>query len=100
MTVNDYFDKHHQIEEKYGGIPPENHWNMDEKGIQMGGGRKNSGRNFFFMRNRRPCYRIKSDNLELVTVIEAVSALGVSLPPSFVLAEGPFPNCSDVEGVG
>ena len=36
-------------------------WNMDEQGIQMGGGRKNSGKGYFY-------HQISSDNLELVTV--------------------------------
>ena len=99
-VVDDYFDKRRQIEERYGGIPPENHWNIDKKGIQMGGGRKNNGRKFFFMRNRKQCYRIKSDNLELVTVIEAVSAAGASIPPSFVLSDGPIPDCRDLSGIG
>jgi hypothetical protein len=42
-VINDFFD--HKLEElyaKYNGIPPEHMWNMDEKGVQMGGGRKKS----------------------------------------------------------
>ena len=35
-------------------------------------------------RNRRPCYRTKSDNLELVTIIECVNAEGSSIKPGFV----------------
>jgi hypothetical protein len=99
-VVDDYFEKQAQIDEKYDGIPPQNKWNADEKGIQMGGGRKNNGQKFFFMRNRKHRYRIKSDNLELVTVIEAVSASGASAPPAFVLADGPMPDYRDVEGIG
>lgn len=98
--VSDYFTKCQELEDKYGGIPPENHWNMDEKGIQMGGGRKNDGRKFFFMRNCKQRYRIKSDNLELVTVIEGMSAARCLLPPAFILADGPMPDCRDLEGVG
>ncbi|KDR76823.1 hypothetical protein GALMADRAFT_16906, partial [Galerina marginata CBS 339.88] len=33
-------------------------------------------------------YRLRNDNLELVTVIECVSAAGVLAPTSFVLKEG------------
>ena len=99
-VVQDYFNKRQQLEDKYDGIPPEHHWNMDEKGVQMGGGRKNNGRKYFFMRDRKQRYRIKSDNLELVTIIECVSAAGVVTPPSFVLKNGPYPDCRDLEGVG
>lgn len=59
--VNDYFDKWEELNEQYGGIPPDHIWNMDEQGIQMGGGRKNSGKGYFY-------HQISSDNLELVTV--------------------------------
>ncbi len=57
---------------------------MDEKGCQRGGGRKRSAEKFFVPRNRRPCYRTKSDNLELVTIIECVNAEGSSIKPGFV----------------
>ncbi|KIK03092.1 hypothetical protein K443DRAFT_36454, partial [Laccaria amethystina LaAM-08-1] len=48
------------LEDKYGGIPPEHQWNMDEKGIQLGGGRKNNGRKFIFTRHHKNRYRIRS----------------------------------------
>lgn len=75
---------------------------MDEKGIQMGGGRKNHGRRYYHMRElkQKNCYRIHSDSLELVTVVECVSAAGATMPVSFVLAEGPLPDCTDLENVG
>jgi hypothetical protein len=57
---------------------------MDEKGCQRGGGRKSSPEKFFIPRNRRPAYQKKSGNLELVTVIESVSAIGESTKPGFV----------------
>ena len=34
-----------------------------------------------------------------VTIIECISASSL-LPPAFVLTDGPFPNCQDLEGVG
>ena len=40
-NIDDYFAKHQNLRDTYGDIPPEHQWNMDEKGIQMGGGRKN-----------------------------------------------------------
>jgi hypothetical protein len=36
-TVKDYFDQLVGIKEKYGDIPALQIWNMDEKGIQLGG---------------------------------------------------------------
>ncbi|KIL54744.1 hypothetical protein M378DRAFT_91977 [Amanita muscaria Koide BX008] len=90
--INDYFDKWEELNEQYGGIPPEHIWNMDEKGIQMGGGRKNNGKGYFYLRDHRNRYRISSDNLELVTVLECVSAAGESAPTAFVLSDGPLPD--------
>ena len=90
--VKDYFEKWEALNTEYGGIPPEHIWNMDEKGIQMGGGRKNSGKTYFYLRAHRNRYRISSDNLELVMVIECVSAAGESVPTSFVLSDGPKPS--------
>lgn len=72
------------------GIPWENVWNMDEKGCQRGGGRKRSAEKFFIPRNRRPSYRAKSDNLELVTIIECVNAAGDSIKPGFIFAGTQF----------
>ena len=80
------------MNEQYGGIPPEHIWNMDKKGIQMGGGRKNSGKGYFYLRDHCNRYRISSDNLELVTVLECVSAAGESAPMAFVLSDGPLPD--------
>ena len=59
---------------------------MDEKGIQLGGGRKKTGKKYFFSRKDRARYKLRSDNLKLVTIIECVSADGASLPPGIVLA--------------
>ena len=84
-VVADYFEKRKKLNDKYNGIPPEQDWNMDEKGLQMGGGRKNNGRKFIFSRATKNRYRIRSDNLELVTVMECISAAGDAVPPSFVL---------------
>lgn len=66
------------------GIPVENIYNMDEKGCQRGGGRKQSGRKYFVPRSRHPRYRQRSANLELITIIECVCADGTSFFPGFV----------------
>lgn len=74
-----------EILEKY-GIPFENIWNMDEKGVQLSGGRKQRREKFLYPRNRWPKYRIWCDNLELVTIVECVSATGEKMPPGFVFS--------------
>ena len=95
-VVLDYFEKRKNLNDRYNGIPPEQDWNMDEKGIQMGGGQKNSGRKYIFVCNRKERYRICSDNLELVTVIECISAAGEACPLSFILSDGPMPDVCDL----
>ncbi|KAH8928775.1 hypothetical protein BT69DRAFT_1212389, partial [Atractiella rhizophila] len=54
---------------------------MDEKGFQLGGDRKIGVRRVIGPAERRAIYRAKSDKLELVTLIECVTASGSSLPP-------------------
>lgn len=82
-TVKQHFEDLDAILKKY-DIPWENVYNMDEKGIQLGGGRKSDGRNFYFSRNDRMHYQIKGGSLELVTVVECISADGIALPPGFI----------------
>jgi hypothetical protein len=43
-------------------------------------------------------YRIRLDNLELMTVIECVSPSGLSVPPSFVLLSRPIPSLPNLSG--
>ncbi|EGO26772.1 hypothetical protein SERLADRAFT_337707, partial [Serpula lacrymans var. lacrymans S7.9] len=83
-VVADYFAQRKQLNDMYGGIPPEHDWNMDEKGIQMGGGRKGDGTKYFYNRKQKGSYRISDNNLELVTVIECISAAGVLMRPGSV----------------
>jgi hypothetical protein len=91
--INHYFDTLEGLHARFpGGIPPEHIWNMDEKGIQLGGGRKNLNKKFFYSRSQKQKFRIKSDNLELVTVVECVSAAGDIVPPSFCLQNGSSPD--------
>jgi len=84
-AVNDHFIKLEKVI-KENNIPWENIYNMDEKGIQLGGGRKGDGRKYFFSREERGCYTIRSANLELVTVIESCCADGTAFKPGFVFA--------------
>ena len=88
-VVGRHFDLLLDIIGKY-DIPVENIYNMDEKGCQHGGGRKESGRKYFVPHSRRPQYRQHSANLELVTVIECVCADGTFLLPGFVFSGKEF----------
>ena len=69
--------------EKY-DVPLENMYNMDEKGIQLGGGRKLDGTRYLFAWDQQNRVRTQNANLELVTTIECVAADGSSLKPCFV----------------
>ena len=66
------------------GIPWENVYNMDEKGCQRGGRHKLSAWKYFVPRGRQSNYKVRSGNLELVTIIECVCADGTNLLPGFV----------------
>ncbi|KIJ08365.1 hypothetical protein PAXINDRAFT_18495 [Paxillus involutus ATCC 200175] len=68
------------------GIPWENVYNMDEKGIQLGGGRKCDYTKYLYSRKQKVRIKIQSANLELVTVIECVCADGSNLKPGFVFS--------------
>ncbi|EGN93341.1 hypothetical protein SERLA73DRAFT_64001, partial [Serpula lacrymans var. lacrymans S7.3] len=83
--VQDFFEKLDKVL-KENEIPWENVYNMDEKGIQLGGGRKSNGHHFFFSRDGRQNYKIHGGTLELVTVIECISAVSSSIPPKFIFA--------------
>ncbi|KIK45040.1 hypothetical protein CY34DRAFT_802009 [Suillus luteus UH-Slu-Lm8-n1] len=99
-TVGDYFNMRKEVDNKYNKIPPEHNWNMDEKGNQMGGGRKGDGTKYIFWIEDKDRYRMHSDNLELVTILECVNAAGTAMPPFFVLSDGPVADHGDIEGIG
>ena len=99
-TVNDYFNQIAGIKEKYGNILALQIWNMDKKGIQLGGGWKQGQKKFFFMKKHKNYYRLQSNNLELATVLECVSAVGGVAPTMFILRNGPWPDIRGVEDVG
>ncbi|TFY73539.1 hypothetical protein EWM64_g10473, partial [Hericium alpestre] len=88
-VVMRYFALLCEIMAKY-NIPWSHVWNMDEKGIQRGGGRKLQAIKYFVSRGRRPKYKLRSANLELVTIIECVCADGSSLQPGFVFSGKEF----------
>jgi hypothetical protein len=85
-TVKDYFNLLKEYIDRY-DIPWENIYNMDEKGIQLGGGRKGTRQKFFFSRGKKEHYKVQSGDLELVTVIEAICADGTcDIKPGFVFS--------------
>jgi hypothetical protein len=65
-------------------VPPENMYNMDEKGIQLGGGRKLDGTRYMFSQDQQNCMKTQGASLELVTTIKCVAADGSNLKPCFV----------------
>ncbi|KAF8474501.1 hypothetical protein DFH94DRAFT_806413 [Russula ochroleuca] len=81
-TIGKFFEMRKQLEFQHDGIPPDHHWNMDERGCQMGSGRGNLR---------------MSDNLVPVTTIECVNATGAKMPPWFVLTTGQVPDIRDLE---
>lgn len=78
--VNEFYDL---LEDtiKIHNLQPENIYNMDEKGIQLGIGQKVKA---FVDRDQKDVYSIQDGNRELVTVIETVSADGSCLHPSVI----------------
>jgi DDE superfamily endonuclease len=57
---------------------------MDEKGIQCGGGRKAQAQKYFVPCSKRPKYKLRSANLELVTIVECVAADGGFISPGII----------------
>lgn len=82
-NMDSYFDGLKVIVRKF-KIKPSNWHNMDEKGGQLGGGRKSGGHKYIYSKSAKSMPRLKSDDLELVTIIECICADGTSLPPGFV----------------
>lgn len=99
-TFEAFYEKRETLESQNSGIPPQNDWVMDEKQIQMGGGRSHNQAKFYFTREQKSRPRIRSDYLEVATVIECIVAAGQTTPPGFVLQDGPIPDCSKVDGIG
>ncbi|TFK67013.1 hypothetical protein BDN72DRAFT_771326 [Pluteus cervinus] len=94
-TVNTCFERLKKVMQEK-GITWENVYNMDEKGIQLGGGRKGATCKYFYSRYEKSFYKLKDGNLELVTVIECCCADGTSLMPTFIF-NGKSVNVEDIE---
>jgi hypothetical protein len=78
--ISEYFDVLEELQLKY-NFPPENIYNMDEKGIQMGVGARNM---VLVDRDQRTVYHVEDGNRELVTVIETTSPVGGPLRPCVI----------------
>lgn len=78
-------------------IPWANTYNMNEKGVQLGGGRKGAGGKYLFSREEHMKYVIHDGNLELVTIIENCCADGTSIIPGFVFSGQSVG--ADIEGI-
>jgi Tc5 transposase DNA-binding domain len=79
-AVNGFYDMLSDVIKEY-DILPENIYNMDEKGIQLGIGARITA---MVDRNQKTVYSIEDGNRELVTVIECICADGSVLHPSVI----------------
>lgn len=86
-TVNTYFNLVKKLMKDY-NIPTEHIYNMDEKGLQIGGGRSTSRRKHIFGLLQKAQYKLKHDCLELMTIIECICADGFAMKPTFVHQPG------------
>ncbi|CUA74767.1 similar to ORF [Rhizoctonia solani] len=86
-TVETYFSMVKKLIEDY-GIPIEHIYNMDKKGLQIGGGRSTSHRKPIFGLLQKAQYKLKHDCLELMTIIECICADGFAMKPTFVHQPG------------
>lgn len=78
--VTEFFDILKDLTEQY-HIKPHNIYNMDEKGLQLGVGKRAK---VLVDRDQKSVQQLENGNRELVTVIEVVSADGFALRPSVI----------------
>ncbi|TFK45500.1 hypothetical protein OE88DRAFT_1633131, partial [Heliocybe sulcata] len=82
-NIADHFDKLGNARARY-RYKIWNIYNFDETGMQIGGGRKRTGRKYFIHRKSRMNYKKRSANLELVTVVECACADATMVDPGFL----------------
>jgi hypothetical protein len=80
MAVDGFFHILEQVTQEF-KIKPQNAWNVDKKGVQIGIGIKTAA---IVDRDQATVYSIEDRNRELVTIIEAVCADGTALIPSII----------------
>ncbi|KIJ22862.1 hypothetical protein M422DRAFT_120754, partial [Sphaerobolus stellatus SS14] len=98
-TVNGFFDLLEKVIIDY-EIPMENIYNTDEKGLQLGGGRRSSLIQRIYETGSKDRYILKGDSLTLITIIEAVCADGTLCPPGIIMPPGATGDWMSVEGLG
>lgn len=79
-AVKGFYDILEKVVDEF-DITPENTWNMDEKGVQLGIGAKVAAT---IDCDQASVYLVEDGNRELVTIIEAVSANGMALISSVI----------------
>ena len=82
-VVHEFFNMLADVINEY-SILPENLYNMDEKGIQLGIGARITA---MIDRSQKMAYSIEDGNRELVTIIEAICADGSILYPSVIFRD-------------
>ena len=97
--INAYFDLLETVITRY-EAPIENIYNTNEKGVQLGGGRKASNVKWLFATESKNCYILKAESLLLCTMIEAVCADGTPVPPAVIMPPGATGDWMDVDGLG
>jgi hypothetical protein len=80
FTVDDFFNMLNELIKEY-NIVPENLYNMDKKGVQLGIGAKVA---VMVDSDQKTAYSIEDGNRELVTVIEAICADGSTVHPAII----------------
>jgi transposase len=99
MTVQAHFNLFEKIVNDY-EIPPENIYNTDEKGVQLGGGKKASTMQRLYAADNQNPIVLKGDSLLLITVIETACADGTPCPPGIIMPPGATGEWHEVEGIG
>ena len=96
-AVNGLFTKIDKVLKEY-DIPWELVFNMDKNGLQVGS-RKVDRKKCLIPTATPNMVKLQSDSLQLITVIECVSAKGVALDPAFVFpGESHFDSWYNIEG--
>jgi len=97
LVVNKLFELIDDVKEQH-NIPWRLVLNPDEKGLQSGS-QTTDQKKCFVPLEIPNTVKLQSDNLQLVTVIECVTAEGVALDPAFIFpGEGHFETWYDIPG--
>ncbi|CDO76906.1 hypothetical protein BN946_scf184594.g13 [Trametes cinnabarina] len=84
-NVADYFKRLKAVIEQY-NIPWSHIYNMDEKGMQRGGKGQIKHNKYLVPRSQQTSYKLRSSDLQLMTIIECVCANGSAIQPTFIFA--------------